>query len=243
MLSILFTRGAIVQICMTLRRCEIFEMKETLQMFDIFHNSTSSYIFVRLFRVWKVLKMFVSFPYRSNDPNFASINTLIERKELKYRRKWARQRFGKIRKRIINGAQLCSCSIDTVHSCARAQSTQCPVSLVCNWIVLSRWCTVNFVLNFLVPTCSKNGVCNRSGAHSVVLNRYRAQSCCAQSVPSPHPPCSLDGFNKPCQAVIIEKRTGWLNFYTLLIALVILLGSNEILVIEYLKIKGIQRNV
>ena len=88
-----------------------------------------------------------------------------------YRRKCARQRFGKIGKRIVavvhscNGVQLCSSSIDTVHSCARAQSTGCPVSLVYNWIVLNRWCTVNFVLNSLVSTCSKNGVCNHSGAH------------------------------------------------------------------------------
>ena len=63
------------------------------------------------------------------------------------------------------GAQLCSCSIDTVRSCTRAQSTRCPVSLVCNWIVISRWCTVNFLLNSLVPSYSKNGVCNHSGAH------------------------------------------------------------------------------
>ena len=35
-------------------------------------------------------------------------------------------------KNSSHGAQLCSCSIDTVHSCARAQSIQCEVVLVLN---------------------------------------------------------------------------------------------------------------
>ena len=79
------------------------------------------------------------------------------------------------------GAQLYSCSMDTVHSCTRAQSIRCPISLVCNWIVLSRWYTVNFVLNSLVPTCSKNGVCNRSGAH-LYLCMTELCSCTIDSV-------------------------------------------------------------
>ena len=89
------------------------------------------------------------------------------------------------------GAQLCSCSIDTVRSCTRAQSTRCPVSLVCNWIVLSRWCTVNFVLNSLVPTCSKNGVCNRSGAHLYLCMTESCLIARAQSIRCTNDRCSI----------------------------------------------------
>ena len=89
------------------------------------------------------------------------------------------------------GAQLCSCSIDTVRSCTRAQSTQCPVSLVCNWIVLSRWCTLNFVLNSLVPTCSKNGVCNRSGAHLYLCITESCLIARAQSIRCTNDRCSI----------------------------------------------------
>ena len=89
------------------------------------------------------------------------------------------------------GAQLCSCSIDTLHSCARAQSTRCPVSLVCNGIVLSRWCTVNFVLTSLVPTCSINGVCNRSGAHLYLCMTESCLIACTQSIRCTNDRCSI----------------------------------------------------
>ena len=89
------------------------------------------------------------------------------------------------------GAQLCWCSIDTVRSCTRAQSTRCPVSLVCNWIVLSRWCTVNFVLNSLVPTCSKNGLCNRSGAHLYLCITESCLIARAQSIRCTNDRCSV----------------------------------------------------
>ena len=62
---------------------------------------------------------------------------------------------------------------------------------MCNWIVLSRWCTVNFVLNSLVPTCSNNNACNRSGAH---LNLCMIESCLiarAQSIWCTNDRCSI----------------------------------------------------
>ena len=89
------------------------------------------------------------------------------------------------------GAQLCSCSIDTVRSCTRAQSTRCSVLLVCNWIVLSRWCTVKFVPNSLVPTCSKNGVCNRFRPHLYLCMTKSCLIARAQSIRCTNDWCSI----------------------------------------------------
>ena len=59
----------------------------------------------------------------------------------------------KIRKdRVKNssrGAQLCSCSIDTVHGCARAQSIRCTVVLELNRYGAQLYsCSIDPVPNF-----------------------------------------------------------------------------------------------
>ena len=41
-----------------------------------------------------------------------------------------------------------------------------------------------------------------------------------------HFPCSLDDFNEPSTALIVKKRTATLSLCTLLISLVLYLGSN-----------------
>ena len=66
--------------------------------------------------------------------------------------------------------------------------------------MLSRWCTVNFVLNSLVRTCSKNAVCNRSGAHVYLCMTESCLIARVQSIRCTNDRCSIF----PTDTVFIE---------------------------------------
>ena len=110
-------------------------------------------------------------------------------------------RFAREEKRAL----ILLCPVDTVHNCARAQSTRCSVALVCDWIVLSWWCTINLMLNSLVPNCSKNGVSNRSGAHLYLCTIESCPIGRAQSIRCTNDRCSSSLWTL-CSVSMVHSR-------------------------------------